>query len=109
VQGASDRFNRTVVKVSWHLKNAAACLRSFTESPSPALVLAWDESLRNSIYLFLWGQGRQRQVWHLITVGATVFGLFPLAALGGPLWEPASHPPAASLAAAAGAGPICRP
>ena len=24
----------------------------------------------------------------LITVGATVFGLFPLAAHGGPLWEP---------------------
>src|SRR5262249_47052602 len=36
----------------------------------------------------------------LITVGATVFGLFPLAAHGGPLWEPLCYAQIGGLAVA---------
>src|SRR5262249_51201268 len=36
----------------------------------------------------------------LITVGATIFGLFPLAAHGGPLWEPLCYAQIGGLAIA---------
>src|SRR5262249_57565041 len=36
----------------------------------------------------------------MITVGATVFGLFPLAAHGGPLWEPLCYAQIGGLTAA---------